>query len=561
MKLLLLSALFFATADYSEGGKLVSQLGHTQITTKWHADFEAQTLLFSITFGKNPPPLLLIGFSDHGQLNHSDAIVWKNNEILDSYINREFEVETDLEQDWELVRTIKNGVILSRSIITCDPMDYAFQTGTTQFIIAASWRDDVSNLESSSFLKEMRFAKVLGEEEETTNLENDAFDFEVIADHAEIPTETTNYWCIIKPLPVNIQSKKHHIVGMDAVVQPGNEHLVHHMEIFLCLENDVQPFSGNCNDPNKPKASRSCSHVIAAWAMGEGPISYPSEAGLPIGGKGSSRYVMVEIHYNNPGNLANVIDNSGFKFIVTPSLREYDAAIMELGLIYSDANSIPPGQLEFAINAHCISECTENLPAGGINIFGSQLHAHLTGTKLWTSHYRNGVKIGEVNRDEHYSPHWQHVQSVRPYVNVRPGDNLITTCVYDTTRRQKTTLGGYGIEDEMCVNYIYYYPASEIEVCKSAISNSTLRQYFKSRHGLEEKTMSISEMYNAVEWNERKSEELRNLFAVSPLNMACLQQDSTLFPSHEWSEMKQPTRFSGAFVKTRDSYECPAINN
>ena len=34
--------------------------------------------------------------------------------------------------------------------------------------------------------------------------------------------------------------------------------------------------------------------------------------------------------------------------------------------------------------------------------------------------------------------------------------------------------GGYGIEDEMCVNYIHYYPQSNLEVCKSTVSKKTL---------------------------------------------------------------------------------------
>lgn len=30
------------------------------------------------------------------------------------------------------------------------------------------------------------------------------------------------------------------------------------------------------------------------------PFTYPEEAGLPIGGSKFSRYVMLEVHYNNP---------------------------------------------------------------------------------------------------------------------------------------------------------------------------------------------------------------------------------------------------------------------
>lgn len=59
------------------------------------------------------------------------------------------------------------------------------------------------------------------------------------------------------------------------------------------------------------------------------------------------------------------------------------------------------------------------------------------------------------------------------------GDALITTCYYTTTNRANITLGGFAITDEMCVNYIHYYPATKLEVCKSAISDSYLQKYFK----------------------------------------------------------------------------------
>lgn len=104
----------------------------------------------------------------------------------------------------------------------------------------------------------------------------------ILADAARVPSEVNTYWCVIKKLPKNLLSKKHHVVKvafrrlkpkfeffqMHAVVQPGNEHLVHHMQIFLCQTDDQIEYSGSCN--TIPKKSASCSHVIAAWAMGEG---------------------------------------------------------------------------------------------------------------------------------------------------------------------------------------------------------------------------------------------------------------------------------------------------
>ncbi|XGW34057.1 hypothetical protein V3C99_018096 [Haemonchus contortus] len=80
------------------------------------------------------------------------------------------------------------------------------------------------------------------------------------------------------------------------------------------------------------------------------------------------------------------------------------------------------------------------LPNEGIYVFASQLHAHLSGRRIFTSHYREGVKIGEINRDDHYNTKWQHLAHIRPYVHILQGDTLSTTCVYETLSKNEVTL-------------------------------------------------------------------------------------------------------------------------
>lgn len=46
--------------------------------------------------------------------------------------------------------------------------------------------------------------------------------------------------------------------------------------------------------------------------------------------------------------------------------------------------------------------------------------------------------------------------------------------------RVNVTLGGFATTDEMCVDYIYYYPKVDLEVCKSSISDDALASYFDS---------------------------------------------------------------------------------
>jgi len=64
----------------------------------------------------------------------------------------------------------------------------------------------------------------------------------------------------------------------EAVIQPGNEALVHHMEVFHCEapHTQVMPeYQGPCVSPQRPEVTKVCKRVLAAWAMGALPFSYP----------------------------------------------------------------------------------------------------------------------------------------------------------------------------------------------------------------------------------------------------------------------------------------------
>lgn len=39
--------------------------------------------------------------------------------------------------------------------------------------------------------------------------------------------------------------------------------------------------------------------------------------------------------------------------------------------------------------------------------------------------------------------------------------------------------GGFGILEEMCVNYVHYYPQTRLELCKSAVDPGFLQKYFR----------------------------------------------------------------------------------
>lgn len=142
-------------------------------------------------------------------------------------------------------------------------------------------------------------------------------------------------------------------------------------------------------------------------------------------------------------------DSSGIRLHYTPSLRRYDAGIMELGLVYTPVMAIPPKQHAFYLSGYCTSKCTQTvckptkppraapfvsaaafavwvsgastsltlksifrlsaqaLPPGGIYIFASQLHTHLAGRGVRTVLVRGGKELEVVQEDQHFSTHYQ----------------------------------------------------------------------------------------------------------------------------------------------------------
>ena len=64
--------------------------------------------------------------------------------------------------------------------------------------------------------------------------------------------------------------------------------------------------------------------------------------------------------------------------------------------------------------------CLQGIWKSGISIFASQLHTHLTGKQVYTKHYRAGAELPELNRDNHYSPHYQEIRKLQRPVKILP---------------------------------------------------------------------------------------------------------------------------------------------
>ncbi|RTG86749.1 dopamine beta-monooxygenase [Schistosoma bovis] len=122
--------------------------------------------------------------------------------------------------------------------------------------------------------------------------------FSIHVHKVEIPAVETTYWC--KTIELPYFSEPQHIVRYENDIPEASQGLIHHMEIFRCPGHIKRYYDAPCNSETKPEDLKECREVIAAWAMGSTGLTFPEEAGIPIGGLRGKEYAVIEIHYNNP---------------------------------------------------------------------------------------------------------------------------------------------------------------------------------------------------------------------------------------------------------------------
>uniref|UniRef100_H3D6P9 Dopamine beta-hydroxylase n=1 Tax=Tetraodon nigroviridis TaxID=99883 RepID=H3D6P9_TETNG len=521
----------------------------------WNISYASQMIYMELRVAKLQQGVLL-GMSDQGELTNADLVLLWNTGTKsyfgDAWSDSEGHVSLDSQQDYELLEAQQKPdgyhLLFRRAFSTCDPRDYLIQEGTVH-IIYGFLDGPLSSLEQLNLSRihtGVQRVLMLRPDTPPPALPPDVQTFEVRAPNVVIPAQETTYWCFIQTLPENMP--RNHIVMYESVITPGNEAIVHHIEVFECSP-DVQTvpdYSGSCDDKMKPRQLNFCRHVLAAWAMGAEAFYYPPEAGLPVGGAGSSRYLRLEVHYHNPLLISGRRDSSGIRLHYTPSLRRYDAGIMELGLVYTPIMAVPPKQHTFYLSGYCSSKCTQAaLPSGGIFIFASQLHTHLAGRAVRTVLVRGGSELEVVQEDQHFSAHYQPIRTLRKAVHVLPGDVLITKCTFNTEDRSKPTVGGFGIMEEMCVNYVHYYPRTMLELCKTHVDMGYLQKFFNAMSRFQGSgecvcgELSVTQQYAQVHWNAFAVEVLDSLYNTAPISMHCNQSDARSFPG-DWDQQPLP---------------------
>ncbi|CAM9565819.1 DBH-like monooxygenase protein 1 homolog [Lampetra fluviatilis] len=494
-----------------------------------------------------------LGLSSTGMMAGSDVVVgWVDSaaatHLVDGHIEGERSLVRDASQDYKLVRLSENGthtvMRVVRALRTCDANDRDITEDTVRMIWAYSTDDPKSETQ-------ILYHGVVTRGSKSVQLLSNGFPTEqplpqehsfidLTFDKYTIPTASTFYACKLVSLPK--LSKKNHLIKVQPIVQAGNEAFVHHILVYVCLDNVNASHVGvthQCYHPNMPDSFSTCSSVLAAWAIGGGTFDYPPEAGYSLGAQGDPKMVLIEMHYDNPGLVSRVNDSSGLRFYITPELRAYDAGVLETGLDVQIMHFVPPGAPSYTNYGICptqgfatvgpdgaalplqgamsrprrVAPGREATQSGEMKVFATMLHAHLLGRAVQVRHYRDGKQISDLGRDMGYDFNFQETRYLKELVSVMPGDSIITECLYNSKERSSTTTGGLSTQEEMCLGFLHYYPKVNVSRCLSIYDMTQVAPAFgyivmpSYPHliitPVEDKWKPIFFVYDKVNWTEQ----------------------------------------------------------
>lgn len=91
------------------------------------------------------------------------------------------------------------------------------------------------------------------------------------------------------------------------------------------------------------------------------------------------------------------------------------------------------------------------MPSSGINIFAALPHAHLLGRRIKTRHFRGDEELEPLEDERAYDFNFQEYKFHDPPRRYLPGDQLTVECAYNSSARNRATLGGLQTRDEMCI--------------------------------------------------------------------------------------------------------------
>lgn len=188
---------------------------------------------------------------------------------------------------------------------------------------------------------------------------------------------------------------------------------------------------------------------LAHWSPGSVPNHLPEDVGMYLPAKGKFK---LQIHYYNRAGTAPEADQSGFELCVTRTPRRHTGGMFPF---IGDANA-PAGRVTTNTSTCTVSADTK------VRMLAHGPHMHKLGAHAKLEVVRADGTV-EVVHDGAFR--FEEQQDYPVDLTVQTGDRVRTTCVYDNQTARNVGLG-MSSDDEMCFNFVTYYPRCALH-CRS----------------------------------------------------------------------------------------------
>ncbi|KAG2445195.1 hypothetical protein HYH02_008663 [Chlamydomonas schloesseri] len=285
-----------------------------------------------------------------------------------------------------------------------------------------------------------------------------------------VPQSNNSLACVNLALP---NDTAYHVVAYQGF---NTSSYVHHVIGYVCAAGVVPP---SLNTPYLCGAGQAvlpvgCETVNFVWTPGTGRFTAPPQAGFAIGA-GSATFMVLQVHYINVFAVGQV-DSSGFTLTYTSQLRNNSMGVLTLG----NTDLRIPAATDFytALPNICPAACTARRVKAPVTLVSNFYMMNGLGVSSLTRHIRNGSAIQPVGRVNYWDYGYNLYQTVFPDSRtLLANDTLISLCSYNSTSRPRAmTFFGLRPQDELCFNYLTFYPVSampDLDYCVADTRKNT----------------------------------------------------------------------------------------
>ncbi|XP_033750816.1 dopamine beta-hydroxylase-like [Pecten maximus] len=285
----------------------------------------------------------------------------------------------------------------------------------------------------------------------------DVQDFAIRFPKTAVPKQDTTYMCMNFALPAD---QDYHVIADRGLID--NKFVMHHIILYACpYDVELDDLGNELNSPYVcgMAGEVQCVDVIGGWSVGMPGFCHNGDAGIKIGPNGH-KYVVMQMHWNNPLGRSDYTDSSGMTLFYTPILRPYNLGNLMTG---EHIFRIPPGENRYVVESECSSTCSARLMSSSIYIISGFNHMHYMGRKMTTYHTPAGGVEQAILHDPSFSYDNPVIHTFPTPLEIKPGDVLRTKCSFTSSSKVLTTTSGEATSQEMCYTFLFYYPKESFQ--------------------------------------------------------------------------------------------------